>query len=154
MGKLNEFISRARWQVLIGGLSVIALFMLLGVGTSGSYASSATTGAVMSVQVSDSDSGQVPDALPTGVPRFVHICARTGSPRHPYIEIVIPRWALPYFIRHGAIYPVPPGGCPSLPDPIPTHVPTHEPRPTHEPTHHPRPTHVPPPPPTHGPGDN
>ncbi len=161
MSKITGLVHKARWQLLLGTIGVLALHVLFSAGTSGSYASGPSgMGIVASAQTGGQDV-QVPDARPTGgVPRFVHICARTGSPRHPYIELIIPRWALPYFIQHGALYPVPEGGCPNMPEPIPTHVATQPPHSTHpphptqppHPTRPPHPTHVPPSPvPTHGP---
>jgi hypothetical protein len=43
----------------------------------------------------------------------VTICHRTASDRNPYRQITISRSALEAHQRHGDIYPVPPGGCPS-----------------------------------------
>lgn len=138
MGKVSEFISRARGQLLVCGLGMLALLMVFTVSTSGSYASSPTMGAGISAQVDGED---MPEAHPTGtLPRFVRICAFTGHPHRPYIEIWIPRWALPWFLNHGAIYPVPPGGCPAFPPPIPTHVQTQVPPPVA--TRTPRPPHA------------
>jgi len=62
----------------------------------------------------------------------VEVCHRTGSQRNPYVRIEISRNALPAHLRHGDIYPVPPGGCPSSGTPVTMTV-TPEPTETAEP---------------------
>jgi hypothetical protein len=43
----------------------------------------------------------------------VQVCHRLPWPWHPYVEITISCRALPAHLRHGDLYPVPPGGCPA-----------------------------------------
>src|SRR5439155_8730632 len=55
-----------------------------------------------------------PTQTATGRSHKVTICHRTGSRRHPYVQITVDESALPAHRRHGDIIPAPPGGCPAV----------------------------------------
>ncbi|MFL5732675.1 MAG: S-layer homology domain-containing protein [Chloroflexia bacterium] len=56
-----------------------------------------------------------PLATPTECDGRVTVCHQTGWSRRAYIELTISCRALPAHLRHGDVYPVPPGGCPMSP---------------------------------------
>ena len=116
MSRISGLPSKAKWQLSLGILVIFALLVVFSLGP-GSYAGATSQNASTIAQ----RSGDAPRPVATEPARFVNVCHSIGSPHRAYVELRVAGAALPAHLRHGDLYPVPEGGCPSgVPTPIPT----------------------------------